>query len=267
MKNLKIFDVRYMADGSENEKMPYYLKQQSISQMSMLVKQVDDLNVLQLGLLNLQVFSNQTGIGVVDKLIPDRHPNNPNRELKNLKAIVVHYTANPHPSADAINNAKYFGRSYSVRDSKYVESNGANFRFGSAQIIFDCNRGCRALPLDSIAWGSGDTPIQPDGKPGQRPLAINILNGMSNSHSLHIEICNNNNWLQATKNAHVFIQWVVNSLHLNVLKNESLNPQVFKDSLSPNEILVLRHHDVTGKICPKPFIDDPLAWQNFVMSI
>jgi N-acetylmuramoyl-L-alanine amidase CwlA len=27
--------------------------------------------------------------------------------------------------------------------------------------------------------------------------------------------------------------------------------------------MLLRHYDITGKVCPKPYVDDPKAWQDF----
>lgn len=30
---------------------------------------------------------------------------------------------------------------------------------------------------------------------------------------------------------------------------------------------VIRHYDVTGKICPKPYVDDPAAWEAFRQAV
>jgi len=195
--------------------------------------------------------------------IPLGHPNRPGTRLDKLLAIVIHYTANADPSMGAAATAQYFGRRFIAgKDPK--ETNGQAWGYGSAQVVADQNEIVLAMPPDELAWACGDSRIiHPDGTKSQQLFGIQVLLNRSNHFTTSIEICNNGDWAAAANNA---MQWAgdyIKSLGLKVDLASSLDPQ---NAGAPQEgqVYVVRHFDVTGKTCPKPFIDDPAAWVNFV---
>jgi len=201
--------------------------------------------------------------------IPAGHPNRPGTKLEALRAIVIHYTANSNPSATAEMNAKYFGRKW-VKDAKNnpMEADGKTaFAYGSAQVVADENEVVFALPPDETAWACGDSRIKlPNGTMGQQPLAKKVFQNRQNHFITSIEICNNGNWDAAVANAK---QWTIDYLREKGVKVDlakSLDPQ---NDQNPElgSVLIVRHFDITGKACPKPFIDDGEAWKNFVTDV
>ena len=211
------------------------------------------------------------------QLIPDGHPNRPKTILESLKAIVFHYTANDSPSATDIANAKYFGRGYTFLNGKYFEVDGKTpFRYGSTQILADMDSVTIAIPATEIAWSVGDRNKLPwtEQYRGQQPLSRNIFGCRPNYQTISIEICNNDvikdsleDWDAACANA---ASWIVEYLKIKGLKVDVIGSLDLTQSITnllPNTVLILRHYDITGKICPKPFVDDPEAWGRFVRDI
>jgi N-acetylmuramoyl-L-alanine amidase len=224
-------------------------------------------------------------MNIIQKLIPIGHPNRPGWKLDGLKAIVVHYTCNRDPDATDIANDEYFGRSWAVgADGKPVEAtrNGTPlldkdgkqipFEYGSAHTIADQDAVMIAIPPDEVAWGCGDRPMPWDDlNRGQRPAARLIFQNRQNLNTVSVEICNNADWNKAASNAAEWIAGFLKSRGLRVNVPASLDPQHFS-GIANGEILILRHYDVTGKICPAPFIDQASAsvspaWIAFVKGI
>jgi len=200
------------------------------------------------------------------------HPNRPGYSLKDIKAIVVHYTQNDIPQADALFHFKYLNRPYVIRYDeneriKFFEQNGfTSFRFGSAHVFCDMDNVVETIPLDEVAWGCGDKNYNG----GYKNVAYTIFKSRQNFHTINIEICNNNkiknsleDWDKAVENAKKVIEKICLDKNFKINIEKSLIPQKIT-SLENNEILLLRHYDITGKLCPKPFIDDLGAWKNFL---
>lgn len=223
---------------------------------------------------------------LLQKLVPVGHPNRPGTKLERIRAIVFHYTANDAPTATDMANAAYFGRTWAkLRDGSPGEGipgmptvdkhgNPVPFRYGSAQIIADMDSVTVAIPTDEVAWGCGDRPMPyTELNKGQQPAARIWFGNRQNYQTVSVEICNNDavknslaDWDGAVMNAK---EWAISflkskGLHVNV--QCSLNPNVM-GTLAANEILLLRHFDVTGKLCPEPFVSDPAAWASLVKSI
>ena len=203
-------------------------------------------------------------------LIASGHPNRCGDKLEKLLAVVIHYTANDSPGATAEMNAKYFGRKW-VADTKGnpMESDGHSpFAYGSAQLIADENEVVMAIPPDEVGWAVGDSRVvMPDGTKGQQPLAKSAFANRQNRQTISIEICNNGDWDKAVENAK---QWAVDFIRekgLIVDTEKSLNPQTSDVTVADGTILIVRHNDLTGKICPKPFVDDRDAWVEFVNDL
>lgn len=101
---------------------------------------------------------------------------------------------------------------------------------------------------------------------GQQPIAKTLFQNRQNHYITSVEICNNRNWDLAVENAGNWIAGYLKSLNLHIDLTGSLDPQNIL-SLAAENILILRHYDLTGKTCPKPFIDNFPAWTTFVTNL
>lgn len=210
-------------------------------------------------------------MNVTQAHIPIPHPNRPGKKLEALKAIVIHYTQNDRPGATDTMNVQYIGRKYVKKEGKSFESDGVTpFRFGSAHIFCDMDSVTEAIPTDEVAWGCGDRNY----KGGYQRIAEKVFKRRQNYETISVEICNNDvikdspqDWEAAVGNA---LQWVVTFLktyNLKIDKVGSLFPRGVDEAPEAGTVLLLRHYDITGKICPKPFIDNPSAWKYFVEAV
>lgn len=208
---------------------------------------------------------------VIKAHISAGHPNRPGTKLSALKAIVIHYTQNDNPGATDTMNVKYIGRKYVKKDKKKYEADGVTpFRFGSAHVFCDMDSVTEAIPLDEVAWGCGDKNY----KGGYQRIAEKVFKRRQNFETVSVEICNNNvikdsaeDWEKAVANAY---NWVADFIHLYNLKIDitgSLYPQAVDTSPLAGTVLLLRHYDITGKICPKPFVDAPKEWDKFIKIV
>jgi len=207
--------------------------------------------------------------------IPLGHPNRPGVKLESLLAIVFHYTANDRPTATDTMNAKYFSRGWTGDRVNPMEADGKTpFRYGSTQIIADMDSVTEAIPPNEAAWSCGDFQLPfVNGYKSQQPIAKKLFGGRQNFRSVSVEICNNDaipnssaDWDGAVNNAAWWAIQFIKSKGLKVNAEKSLNPQSVI-SLDHGEILLLRHRDLTGKVCPKPFVDNEVAWESFVRKI
>lgn len=196
------------------------------------------------------------------RIIPVGHPNRPGIKLEAIKAIVIHYTANDAPTATDTANAAYFGRVWKKGDDgKPLEADGKTpFRYGSTQIVADEDSVTIAIPPDEAAWACGDRNAGPwtPALKGQTAIARDLFGFRQNYQSVSVEICNNRDWDRAVANA---AEWCA-----AFIRNRKLN-LVSYGVVRPGDIVILRHFDITGKACPKPFIDNPGAWTAFVNKV
>lgn len=192
--------------------------------------------------------------------IPKGHPNRCGTKLEALKAIVVHYTGNDNPSMGDEAGIKWMGRKYLVRDGKFMEMDGTAFRYGSAHVFCDCDSVSLGIPTDEVAWACGDN------RRGQTTIASKVFANRQNYQTISVEICNNKEWDKAVLSAK---EWIVDFLvqkELGVDIVSSLNPDIVR-AVEPGTVLLLRHYDLTRKICPKPFVEDVGEWETFVRFI
>lgn len=203
--------------------------------------------------------------------LPSGHPNRPGIKLEGLKAIVIHYTQNEEPGATDIMNAKYIGRKFVLKDGKKYESDGKTpFRYGSAHVFCDMDSITLTIPTDEVSWGCGDKNFNG----GYQMIAYSVFKRRQNYQTISVEICNNDvikrsdeDWKAAVENAK---KWVIDFLtdtSLKVDRGGSLNPQELKSPPESGKILILRHYDITGKMCPEPFVKNTSEWMEFVDSI
>jgi len=213
---------------------------------------------------------------VIEQYIPAGHPNRPGTKLESLLALVFHYTGNDRPTATDTMNASYFARKYVTIGKDVFEADSKTaFGYGSAQVIADSDSVTLAIPVDEAAYAVGDRRVLPwtEMWRGQQHMSRNVFNCRPNFRSVSIEICNNDtiknsnaDWNAAVDNAS---QWAIEFLQKKGLKIDlagSLSPQTAAPPV-PGKIILCRHFDVSGKICPKPFVDDESAWRIVIQKI
>ena len=151
--------------------------------------------------------------------------------ISRIKYIVVHYTANNGDTAWA--NTNYFKSEYRAASAHYfVDENS---------IVWRC------VKDEDISWHCGG------GLQGSNGHAFHKI--CTNSNSIGIEMCSR----KYSNGTYYFKeQTIINCANLVKYLMNKYN--------IPNEN-VIRHYDVTGKICPAPFVNDNSAWNNFKNSL
>lgn len=207
--------------------------------------------------------------------IAEGHPNRPGTKLEAVKAVVIHYTQNDHPTATDTANVRYIGRKYIRKEvdgkMKSFESDGVTpFRFGSAHVFCDMDSVTFAIPLDEVAWGCGDKNFHG----GYQKVAETVFKRRQNFQTVNVEICNNDviknsdeDWNSAVENARQFVVGYLKGRGFKVDVEGSLNPQELAASPAQGTVLILRHYDISGKNCPAPFVASQESWRQFVTSV
>ena len=176
-------------------------------------------------------------------LVPNEHPNRCGIKLTNILGLVIHWTANTSNGADDIANVRYFGRQYEKDNGRWEEINTNDpFRYGSAHYIVDQDSIQLSIPEDEVAYHVGAKTYTNFAK--QKFTQNGICK--PNYFTIGIEMCVNkdNNWEKTVE-----------------LTAELASDIMLRYKLNIDQII--RHYDITGKICPKPYVDNPKAWSDF----
>lgn len=148
------------------------------------------------------------------------------RNIADIKYIVIHYTANDGDTDEG--NGNYFAN---------------NIVGASAHYFVDDDSITRSVPDDYIAWAVG-------GSKYKYTKGGKFYGKCTNANSISIEFCDTKkngvyDFTEATmKNAADLVKLLMKKYNVPVER-------------------VIRHYDVTGKVCPKPFVDDEKAWETF----
>ena len=146
-----------------------------------------------------------------------------------IEYIVVHDTANTRAGADADAHYKYF--------------NGGN-RNASAHYFVDSEQILRLVRDEDTAWHCGDTQKYLNG-------GGSLKGKVKNSNSIGIEICINSD----------------GDYNRTIAKTQSLIVMLMKKYNIPLD-RVVRHHDVTGKLCPGTMkANNWQAWRAFKLTL
>lgn len=151
------------------------------------------------------------------------------RSTSSIKYIVLHYTANDGDSDE--NNGKYF--------------KGAN-RHASAHIFVDDDSCTQSVPDDYVAWSVG-------GKKYSNTNGAKFYGKATNSNTLNIEMCDTDR----------------NGRYEATAKTQKNTIEIVREKMAKYNIpieRVIRHYDVTGKLCPAYFVDED-AWKAFKAKI
>lgn len=163
----------------------------------------------------------------ITKLLTKHNFQNSNRSKNNIKYIVVHYIGG---ISSAKNNAEYWSSRYTGNSAHYIVGHEGEVY----QVVEDKN----------IAWHCG-------AKSYQHPLC-------RNSNSIGIEMC-----VRKKDKTHLYASdkdWYFEDV--TVKTTIELIKKLMDKYDIPSEN-VIRHYDVTGKICPAPYVHFPEQWKAF----
>lgn len=199
------------------------------------------------------------GLPIKEEYIPKGHPNRPGDLLvpEIWEAICFHETANFNPSASDEMHVKYVGRAYKGVSGSFKEADGIrDFVYGAAQVFVDVDSVSLPIPLNERTHGAGDINLpQSNGYNGQTKLAAERFQHMQNRKVLHVEMCDNMDWVKVQTNT---VEFIANLLLVN--------------QVVPTDDYFIRHYDLTRKVCPSRFVNlnivevDP-RWTNFKARI
>jgi len=150
--------------------------------------------------------------------------NRPRTNLKELRAIVVHWTANKNIGANAVANRNYFNT------KPYIKDQNEKKVFASAHFIVDDRRIVRCIPENEVAYHCGAKVY--------KPLVANQLRvppgDSPNNYTIGIEMCVNadGDFSITRQNTIELLSHLLNKYRLTTQN-------------------VYRHFDITGKECPK----------------
>ncbi len=148
------------------------------------------------------------------------------RSNADIKYIVIHYTANDGDTDDG--NGNYFAN---------------NIVGASAHYFVDDDSITRSVPDDYIAWAVG-------GSKYKYTKGGTFYGRCTNANSISVELCD-------TKKNGVY------DFTEATMKNAADLVKLLMEKYTVPVERVIRHYDVTGKVCPKPFVDDEKAWKEF----
>ncbi len=161
----------------------------------------------------------------------------PGKPLQEVKGIVLHWTANPGTSA--MQNRNYFEslKSQSFTGKELYAS--AHFIVGIEGEIIQC------LPTDEMAYHVGAKLYTPE--------AVGRLGHYPNNCTIGIELCH-----PLADGVFTLITWQrAVSLIGSLCQKYKLNPLTD----------IWTHHQITQKICPKFFVDNPESFERFKLEV
>lgn len=173
----------------------------------------------------------------IEKKLLTRNPfSRPGTYINNVKGIVIHWVANPGTTAEQ--NRNYF--------ENLKNQNSQNTRYASAHFVVGL-RGevIQCIPTTERAYHVGAL--------SYRPEAVQKLSYYPNNCTLGIELCHPD-WSGAFKK-----ETLESAAELCAILCR-------QHGLKPSDAL-WRHYDITGKNCPKYFIDRPDEWERFKTEV
>ena len=152
------------------------------------------------------------------------------RSTRNIKWIVVHFTANDGDSDES--NARYFKN---------------NIVKASAHYFVDDDSVTQSVPDNYVAYSVG-------GDKYKNTKGAKYFNIVNNTNSLNIELCD------TVKNGKNDLSAKTRTNAILLIKQKAK-----KYGIDRNHII--RHWDITGKNCPKYFVEDSYSWNRFLDDI
>lgn len=169
-----------------------------------------------------------------EALLPINPFSRPGKKLYEVKGIAYHYAGNAGTSAES--NRRYFQGLARQNPTDDIED-----RYAASHFIVDDNEIVQCIPDDEKAWHVGSYNYMPgiEREIGKHP----------NNYLIGIEICHPDNTGNFTKRT------ILNVIQLTFyLMNKY--PHLKKSDL-------YRHNDITGKDCPRYWVERPDYWERF----
>jgi N-acetylmuramoyl-L-alanine amidase len=156
------------------------------------------------------------------------------QKLDKVVGIILHWTGN-------------FGAGDEAHETYFANLED---RYASAHIFADRDSATCIIPLNEVAYQAND--VQKRNKDGSRfrPLA-KVLGENANLTTVSLEMC-------VEKDGEIHSDTIKRSIAICAELC-----QMFK--LEANQIY--RHHDVTDKNCPAPFVKDPARFESFKKEV
>lgn len=170
---------------------------------------------------------------IIDDLLPINKFTRPGTKNK-PGYIVVHWTGNPNTTAK--NNRDYFA-GYCRKSSIYAS---AHYTIGLAGEIIRC------VPENEIAYHAGGESYTEFAKKAFYDIAH--VKVYPHNKCIGIEVCHPDWTGKFTNETYESLVWLVSDI-------------AKRNSISVDKII--RHYDVTGKTCPKWFVDHEDEWGSF----
>lgn len=153
----------------------------------------------------------------------------PSIKVRQMAFIAIHWTANTGKGANAKANRNYF---QNIKEDKFVAS--AHYCVDD-KVIMEC------IPPGEVGYHVGGKSYTEYAKGLMKAYAV----GSPNLISIGIEMCVNSDgdWNKTVENTIFLVKKLMADYKVPVDR-------------------VVRHYDITGKLCPQPYID-ATAWKAF----
>lgn len=165
---------------------------------------------------------------IFKKRIAHKSNYGPKRTLSRIKYIVIHWTANDGDSDEG--NGNYFA-------NHIIEA--------SAHYFVDGDSITQSVPDDYVAYSVGGSKYNDCNKTGGGKL----YGQCNNTNSISIELCDE------VKNG-------ISDFSVATIENAIELVKILMKKYNVDINHVIRHFDVTGKPCPKPYVDNA-KWKEF----
>lgn len=173
---------------------------------------------------------------ITKNLLPVNPYSRSGEEISDVRGLVYHYTGGA-PGSSAQQQRDYFATTC-IRNERYA---GAHFFIGvDGEII-------QAIPTDEVAYHCGAKAADY----AQTGKALG-LSPQANFHNIGVEMCHkaaDGSFSQAT------------------LKSAQLLGAYLSRQFNIEPRRIVRHYDITGKICPLYFVDNEPKWDQFKSQI
>ncbi|AME05978.1 N-acetylmuramoyl-L-alanine amidase [Bacillus siamensis] len=157
-----------------------------------------------------------------------------------VKKLAVHYTANP--GASAANHYRYFGQTLPAQNRNLSEKKQT---FASAHIFVDRIEAICIIPLNEVAYHANDVQQFVNGQPYR---GVAALKPNANFLSIGVELC-----IEKDGTFHPDTIARAEQVCAELCKMYKLDPI--------NDIV--RHYDITHKICPAPWVSRSQGFTDF----
>ncbi len=161
----------------------------------------------------------------------------PQKKMKAIKGIALHWVANPGSTARA--NRNYFN------NLKNQGKNGDRYA-SSHEIIGLQGEVVLCIPKTEIAYHVGAK--------SYKPRVRELLNNSPNYYLYGIEVCHPD-W--NGKYSNTTYRTVINRVA----------DLLIDFNLTPSKDTIWRHYDVTGKDCPRYYVQNPKEWDKLISDV